>query len=85
MDSEFEVHSVQVKGNAAVILEPSSGPPPGYDVHGETQCVLCDAWCRLDEYTLPLVLKGQARPLCVPCARPVIGPDQFIGNARDLL
>ncbi len=84
-EAPLSISFVQQTSDKVVCLDAREDlPEPGYCVHGRTRCIHCDRWCWLGADTLPAVESGAARPLCLRCAKDLVQPDSYIGNAGDL-
>lgn len=47
---------------------------PEYQVHGETRCALCNAWCWLGNNSLTEITAGRSTPWCQQCAADHLPP-----------
>ncbi len=78
---------VQAKPEADwIILDRiNEAPQPPYCIHGRAQCQAgCGMWCWLGNNSRDIVARGDARPICKPCAKKYASPDMRTSyNAND--
>lgn len=74
MESETKPEAT-FAGKMVVLDRIADAPDPDYCLHGKTWCTVCGSTVHLGSVTKDAVLNG-ALPICLPCARLHIPPDQ---------
>jgi hypothetical protein len=65
----FNLAFVQPPPNKVIVLAPVvDGEDADFVVVGKTRCMICECWCWLGSETYPIVSRGGASPICLPCA-----------------
>lgn len=73
--SDFDMRFVEPKNDVVVVLDRINDvPEPGYCTHGKSRCLHCDFWVWLGEQSFEVVSSGNARPLCLVCAKTLLDP-----------